>query len=159
VSVDPWLQAPLANSTARKQAYQCLKSPLNFIAATGEFLPFTADSFDWVHMRSMIDHVQVPDLVLLESRRVLKSTGKILVGLSVNGGKSGFIPLRKRIKKSIEQGLCAFGIDHQKDHHVWHPTYKELLKLIIDNGFEVEDVYWQPHWKDKVCYVCAKKKI
>ena len=88
----------------------------------------------------------------------MKSTGKILVGLSVEGGKNGIIPLRKRIKKSIEQFLCAVGIDHRKDHHVCHPTYKELLKLIIDNGFEVEDVYWQPHWKDKVCYVCAKKK-
>ena len=159
VSVDPRLQAPFANSTARKKAYHCLNQHLNFIAATAEFLPFTADSFDWVHMRSMIDHVQIPDLTLLESRRVLKSTGRILIGLSVDGGKSGFIPLRKRIEKSMEQRLCALGIKRKKDHHVWHPTYEELLKLIVDNGFEVEDVYWQPYWKDKVCYVCAKKKI
>lgn len=83
VSTDPWLAAPFANREARKKAYTCLNKPLNFIGATAEFQPFVAESFDWVHMRSMLDHVQVVDLALLEARRVLKLGGHVLIGLYV----------------------------------------------------------------------------
>lgn len=157
VSVDPWAQAPFASSAVRKQAYQCLNRQLNFIATTAEFLPFVADSFDWVHMRSMLDHVQVPDLALLEARRVLRTSGKVLIGLYVDGGKTGVIPISRRLKDFVKAGLAAVGIERWKDHHVWHPTYADLIQLITDNGFEVEDTYWQPHWNDTVCYVCARK--
>jgi SAM-dependent methyltransferase len=157
VSTDPWLMAPFAISPFRKAAYTCLNRPLNFIAATAEFQPFLAGSFDWVHMRSMLDHVQVPDMVLLEAKRVLRTDGRVLIGLTVEGGKSGVITLRRRIKDSIKAGLEFAGIKRWKDHHIWHPTYKDLLKLIDDNGFSVEDTFWQPHWNDSVCYVCARK--
>ena len=159
ISTDPWLYAPLVSSSARKAAYTCLSQPLNFIASTAEFQPFLAESFDWVHMRSMIDHVQVPDLVMLEAKRVLKKGGKVLIGLYVEGGKSGVSTLMQRAKDWIKVHLALVGIDRWKDHHVWHPTYKELLQLIIDNGFIVEDTYWQPHWNDTVCYVCARKPV
>jgi SAM-dependent methyltransferase len=157
VSTDPWLYAPVANSAARKTAYSCLNRPFNFVGAMAEFQPFIANSFDWVHMRSMLDHVQVVDLALLEARRVLKPGGRILVGLYVDGGKNGVVSLERRLKDAIKAGLEFFGIDRWKDHHIWHPTYKNLLKLITDNGFSIEDTYWQPKWKDMVCYVSAKK--
>jgi ubiquinone/menaquinone biosynthesis C-methylase UbiE len=157
VSTDPWLQAPAAISAARKAAYTCMNRPLNFIGATAEFLPFIADQFDWVHMRSMLDHVQVADLALLEARRVLKPGGCVLIGLYVDGGKSGIISFERRLKDSIKAGLELFGIERWKDHHIWHPTYKNLLKLITDTGFAIEDTYWQPQFKDMVCYVCARK--
>jgi len=135
-----------------------LNTPLNFIAATAEFQPFVAESFDWVHMRSMLDHVQVPDLALLEARRVLKPGGHVLIGLYVEGGKSGLISWERRIKDTIKAGLEWIGIDRWKDHHVWHPTYASLTKLIQDNGFVIQDTYWQPHWNDNVCYVSAVKR-
>lgn len=69
----------------------CLNSPLNFIGATVEFQIFVEGTFDWVHMRSMLEHVQVPDLALLKVKRVLKPTGHVLIGLYVDGGKSGVI--------------------------------------------------------------------
>ena len=157
ISTDPWLYAPFASSQERKAAYSCLNRPLNFIAATAEFQPFLAESFDWVHMRSMLDHVQVPDLAILEAKRVLKKGGRILIGLSVEGGKSGVVTLKEHAKHWVKAGLSSIGIGRWEDHHVWHPTYKELLKLITDNGFVVEDTYWQPHWNDTVCYICALK--
>lgn len=157
VSVDPWLFAPISNSVARKNAYSCLNRPLNFIAATAEFLPFVANSFDWVHMRSMLDHVQVPDLALLEARRVLQPDGRVLIGLYVEGGKQGVVPPLRRIRDAIKVSLSIIGIKRWKDHHVWHPTYKALVQLLTDNGFHIEDIYWQPRWKDSVCYVCARK--
>lgn len=157
MSIDPWLQAPFAISASRKEAYICLKKPLNFIAATAEFMPFVAESFDWVHMRSMLDHVQVPDLTILEAKRVLRSNGKILIGLYVEGGKDGRVPVGQRIKEVIKQSLAMLGIERWKDHHVWHPTYRALRKLITDNGLLIEDTFWQPCWNNQVCYVCARK--
>lgn len=157
VSTDPWLAAPFAISKARREAYRCLNKPLNFIGAQAEFQPFAAESFDWVHMRSMLDHVQVVDLALLEARRVLKPDGRILIGLYVNGGKSGVTTYQRRIKDTIKHSLEMLGIDRWKDHHVWHPSFSALTKLINDNGLSIVDVYWQPQWKYTVCYVSAAK--
>jgi hypothetical protein len=105
----------------------------------------------------MLDHVQVVDLALLEAKRVLKPGGRVLIGLYVNGGKSGVISFERRIKDLIKAVLGLVGIERWKDHHIWHPTYQNLLTLITDNGFAIEDTYWQPQWKDMVCYVSAKK--
>ena len=78
VSLDPYINAPFEVPKARFEAYKSLSSPLNFLAANAEFLPFRHQSFDWVHMRSMLDHVQVPDLCLKEAHRVLKPGGRFL---------------------------------------------------------------------------------
>jgi len=105
----------------------------------------------------MLDHLQVPDLVLLEAHRVLKDDGNLLVGLFVEGGRSGNISRTQKIKHLIKDCLSFVGIDKWKDHHTWHPTFSNLTKLIEDNGFVVRDVYWEPHWRDQVCYVWAQK--
>jgi SAM-dependent methyltransferase len=157
ISIDPYINAPHEIPSAKRKAYSCLSHPLNFVAAMGEFLPFVGEAFDWVHMRSVVDHVQVPDLAMLEARRVLKPDGRVLVGLYVEGGKTGHVPMNRQLKKFVKRWLHLLGIDRWKDHHVWHPTYSDLLKLIQDNGFVVEDVYWQPYWHEQVCYVCARK--
>lgn len=109
-----------------------MNHPLNFIAANAEFQPFLSESFDWVHMRSMLDHVQIPDLALLEALRVLRAGGRVLIGLYVQGGKNGRQrhPLDRRLKEIFKMGISSIGINNWKDHHIWHPTYEELLKLI-----------------------------
>lgn len=153
ISIDPFIDAPFKIPKPRLDAYQCLSTKLNFLGAMAEFLPFQASNFDWVHMRSMLDHVHVPDLALLEAHRVLRDDGKLLVGLYIEGGKSGEIPKAKRFKDFLE----SIGLRKKKDFHTWHPTYVNLVKLIEDNGFKVRDSYWQPHWKDKVVYIQAEK--
>jgi SAM-dependent methyltransferase len=158
VSVDPFIDGIFKIPPARKEAYKCLSRPLNFIGALAEFIPFQTDAFDWVHMRSMLDHVQVPDLALKEAYRVLKPEGKLLVGMYVEGGKSGRKPLIRFTKDVIRETLGWIGINRFKDYHTWHPTYVNLLKLITDNDFEVQDSYWQPYWKDQVVYVLANKR-
>jgi hypothetical protein len=79
------------------------------------------------------------------------------LALFVEGGKKGKISFGHKLKDFIKHCLEAIGINNWKDHHIWHPTYENLIKVITDNGFEVEDTYWQPQFKDKVCYVCARK--
>jgi len=105
----------------------------------------------------MLDHVQVPDLALLEVNRILRPDGRLLIGLYVEGGKNGIVSLKKQIKNKIKYGMEFLGSDRFVDHHLWHPSYDNLLKLIEDNRFTVTDTYWQPCWDDTVCYVCARK--
>ena len=157
ISIDPYINCLYEVRKSRQEAYTCFSHPLNFVAATAEFLPFVSESFDWIHMRSMIDHVQIPDLALMEARRVLNPDGKLLLGLYVEGGKFCIFNTKQRIKKLLKKLFCLFGIDRWKDHHIWHPTYNGLIKLLEDNGFKIEDVYWQPHFVDQVCYICASK--
>ena len=109
-------------------------------------------------MRSMLDHVQIADLAILEAHRVLKKGGNLLIGLYVEGGKSGNMSSKQKVKHLIKDGLSLVGFNKWKDHHIWHPTYSNLTKLIEDNGFVIQDVYWQPYWNDQVCYVHATKK-
>lgn len=158
LSIDPFLSVLERIPPSRREAYRCLSQPLNFICAMGEFLPIQTGKFDWVHMRSMLDHVQVPDLVLCEARRVLRLGGRVLVGMTVEGGKTGAPPsLFQRFKSRIKEMLELLGVEKYKDFHTWHPTYKNLLKLLEDNGFIVLDSYWQPYWNDRVVYVLAEK--
>lgn len=161
ISVDPFISAPKSVPPAKVEAYTALASPLNFIGGCAEFLPFRAETFDWVHMRSMLDHVQSPDLSVIEAWRVLRVGGQILIGLSVEGGRPGSparAPARK--KKSVRQRLASLlqrqgEPDH--DHHVWYPTFSTLHQLMERNGFRVKDSYWQPGWDDRVVYLLAEK--
>jgi ubiquinone/menaquinone biosynthesis C-methylase UbiE len=157
ISVDPYIDCLNEIPLEKKRAYTCLSRPLNFIAACAEFLPFQSSSFDYVHMRSMIDHLHSPDLALLEAWRVLKPDGKLVVGLFVEGGKSNTISKARMFKNFARAALANVGINRYKDHHTFHPTFEKLKKLITDNGFKISDVYWQPFWKDTVVYITSVK--
>jgi SAM-dependent methyltransferase len=159
LSLDPFIDQWSAVPPEKMAAYPCLAKPLNFIAACAEFLPLQAHSFDWVHMRSMIDHVHSPDLALIEARRVLKPGGRLIIGLYVDGGRTGRRPLDRMIKELARPVLVAVGFRRFKDHHVFHPTLVGLQKLITDSGFSITDVYWQPAWRDQVCYISASPSI
>lgn len=159
VSVDPYLSAPTKIPSSKFHAYSCLSRPLNFVGGCAEFLPFQNEKFDWVHMRSMLDHVQSPDLALIEARRVLKPGGSLLIGLSVEGGRPG-------AKKTLEKRLWSLlragrELIKPHDHHVWHATYPELVRLVELNGFTFEESWWQPMGRvvdeDTVVYLRATK--
>lgn len=155
VSVDPFIGCTNHIPPAKQAVYSCLGEHLNFIAACAEFLPFKSQSFDWVHMRSMLDHVHSPDLALMEARRVLTPDGKLVIGLYVDGGKDGRRTIDRQLKEIARPILTTIGFKQFKDHHLFHPTFKNLRKIVIDNGFEIDDVYWQPAWRDTVCYITA----
>jgi SAM-dependent methyltransferase len=155
VSVDPFIDWQKGIPPQKCEAYPCLSQHLNFVAACAEFLPFQAGVFDWIHMRSMLDHVHSPDLALMEARRVLKPDGRLVVGLYVDGGKSGKRSLDRELKEIVRAILTSIGVSRYKDHHTFHPTFANLTKIICDNGFRADDVFWQPQWNDTVCYITA----
>ena len=47
----------------------------------------------------MLEHVQVPDLAIVQSYRVIKKNGKLMVGLTFEGGKVGKLSYKEKIKK------------------------------------------------------------
>ena len=54
-----------------------------YCCAIGEKLPFLDKTFDCILLRSVLDHVEQPLLVLKEAYRVLKDGGNIIIALSL----------------------------------------------------------------------------
>ena len=107
----------------------------------------------------MLDHVQIPDLVILEANRVLIKEGKLVIGLTVEGGKFGKFNFKDYLKNLIREMLYYIGLKAFRDYHTWHPTFKNLKKIISDNGFIIEKYIWQANMNDKVVYIVARKKL
>lgn len=124
-------------------AYPFLRSPINFLCCNAEFLPFASETFDVVHMRSVLDHFLNPELSLREAYRVLRTSGSLVLGLHIEGGRSGSVPLLRRIRITAREMLGGLGVSRYKDHHVWHPSYETLSALIQLCGFEIETEFWQ----------------
>ena len=149
---------PMASVSKEKlNVYQCLKKPLNFVRACAEFLPFKHESFDFVHMRSMLDHVQIPDLAIIEANRVLKKNGCLIIGIYLPQGKLNQFSIKSEMKELLRSFLVFLGFKSFKDHHIWHPTYISLCKLLNDNNFSITNEIWQQGWDNKVLYLSAKK--
>ncbi|MBE9467752.1 MAG: class I SAM-dependent methyltransferase [Bacteroidetes bacterium] len=155
ISCDPFINAfnDLLKRKNLIKAYPFIIEPVNFICCVAEFLPFKSCSFDTVHMRSVIDHFLNPEFALNEAYRVLRKDGILIVGLYVTGGKSGKIGLKKQIKNLIISVLPFL----KRDHHIWHPTYNKLVKLISNRGFKIIKTHWQKGYNDTVCYLECKK--
>ena len=159
VSIDP-SEDPVGTSPDIKfLAYSCLNDPLNFLVANAEFVPFIENSFDIVHMRSMLDHVQSPDLSLLEAHRVLKQDGFLLVGMTIEGDEEGKLSFKEILKEYARFFLTFIGFKKFKDHHIMHPTLPSLKKILEENNFSIEKIYWQPFWEGRVVYIKALPNI
>lgn len=105
VVVDPFEDVFRNVTPSLLHAYPCLEEPVNFILAYGEFLPVAAGSFDWVHLRSVLDHLYDPWLALKEAWRVLRPKGRILVGLTVEE-RVPTLGLKNRVQKKLrDEGL------------------------------------------------------
>ena len=85
VSVDPFSDvfAGIGDQAGLLRAYPVLSNPCNFVVASAEHLPFRSETFDWIHMRSVVDHLSDPYLAFLEAFRCAKPGGRLLVGLLI----------------------------------------------------------------------------
>jgi len=144
VSIDPsvGIQKKAKNRSNLFAAYP-LAVPLNLIWGFAEFLPFQDQSFDTVNMRSCIDHFSNPEQALLEAFRILKPKGRLIVGMTIKSQST-----KGRLKDTVRD-IRGFLLPRFRDHHVWHPTYQELIALCQSSGFSLLEKVWQ---SDEIIY-------
>jgi ubiquinone/menaquinone biosynthesis C-methylase UbiE len=118
------------------KVYYNLRYEMNFLLATAEHLPFKTGSFDWIHMRSTVDHFEDPFVALLEAQRVTKENGHILIGLAI-----------------IER--LANPPAH--DDHMFRFTHLQMRDLLEKSGWEVEKEHWQKAPWNFCLYISGKK--
>ena len=88
-----------------------------------EKLPFSNESFDLVFSQAVIDYVLGIEEMLLESRRILKTDGKMLI-----------FTYNKKTLERIHRGAFNAKYQAQKHYHVFNET--ELLSLLHKSGFK-----------------------
>ena len=184
VSIDPYLEVfqNLESQPNLLNAYPCLRNPCNFLSGYAENLPFAKNTFDWIHMRSVLDHFRDPYLALKEAYRVLKVDGTLLIGLTVRGGQSSLktdnnhdydsqhVSLVSKVKRKFRHegsiGLARAAIrrvvkKREKkipDDHMFRWTYKDLIYLVYTTGFNVVKEHWQKPPFTMCIYFSAKKR-
>lgn len=141
---------------------------MNFIAGYAEFLPVEARSFDWVHLRSVLDHLCDPWLALKEAWRVLRPRGRILVGLTIEE-RVPTLGLKNRVHKKLRdegfrglvnavgrRALKAVGGSDRGDH-TWRLTLRQVRELCREANFRILKETWQkPPWS-YVLWLSAEK--
>lgn len=184
VSVDPYLEVfqDLESQPNLLKAYPCLREPCNFLSCYAENLPFNKNTFDWVHMRSVLDHFQDPYVALKEAYRVLKFNGTLLIGLTVRSGESSLktdnnynnasqsVSTISKVKRKFRQGgltslakgvvkrVMKKGEKNIPDDHMFRWTEGDLIDLIRTTGFKVIKEHWQKPPFTMCIYLSVKKK-
>lgn len=129
------------------------------IRGFAEFLPFADASFDFVHMRSCIDHLANPNLALMEVFRVLRRGGRLVVGISLEGSyKIDRTNLKDLVKYMASKSPTFRNIIKlvRLDHHMFHPTIDSLRNLIERNGFKIEKEVWQKAYHNVIYLQAAR---
>lgn len=129
------------------------------IRGFAEFLPFADASFDFVHMRSVIDHLANPNLALMEVFRVLRRGGRLVVGISLEGSyKIDRTRLRDLVKYIASKSQTFRNLIRllRLDHHMYHPTIDSLRDLIDRNGFKIEKEVWQKAYHNVIYLQAAR---
>lgn len=187
VSIDPYLEVfqNLESQSNLLKAYPCICKPCNFLLGYAENLPFAKNTFDWIHLRSVLDHFYDPYLALKEAYRVLKTDGTLLIGLSVRGGYSslrtnnkqenntelisiiskirrkfrneGLIDLIRAAIKSLIREKKRDRENNITEDHMFRWTYENLIDLVRMTGFKVVKEHWQKPPFTMCIYLSAKK--
>jgi len=171
ISVDPFLSAFDQNSQKPNllHAYSCLSTPLNFLSAHAESLPFVACSFDWVHMRSVLDHLADPYLALKEAYRVLKPDGRLMIGIAVPDRAfamrdGGLQRVLRRIRTTgvletlkAVAGKLGGRFLRELDDHAFRLKHEQLRDLLVKAGFRIEKEHWQKPPFTYCIYLSARK--
>jgi SAM-dependent methyltransferase len=141
VSVDPYIDifAGMDQQPNLLRAYPCLRSPCNFLAAYAEHLPFKSNVFDWIHMRSVVDHFADPFLAFLEAARCCKAGGMVLVGLAI-----------------VEKLPPA--ASPPKDDHLFRLTQANLKDLLGRTNWRVCKEHWVKPPYQYCLYLSAQKR-
>jgi SAM-dependent methyltransferase len=181
VSVDPHIEAfkDVGGKPNLLRTYPQLSEPCNFLACHAEHIPFRAGSFDWVHMRSVLDHFHDPFLALKEAYRVLRPSGLLLIGLTVRGGpaearhrvwRTGTAPplslaarIVRKVRREGHRGLVRAlrsrfkVLARGRRDHTFHWNYADLIHLLTTCSFAAVTEHWLPPPYSACIYLLARK--
>ncbi|HXF48624.1 MAG TPA: class I SAM-dependent methyltransferase [Verrucomicrobiae bacterium] len=123
-----------------------LANPKNFVRARLEALPFKNESFDFISSRYVLEHLEKPELVWAEWRRVLKKRGKVLIQTPNILSYISFLPrlLPYRLKRYF---LVRFFLISPKDiFRVYHRfnrpgKFKNLPGFAVEKMILSEDMH------------------
>lgn len=119
-----------------KKAIEFAKKRLpkfKFQVASAEYLPFTSGFFDGVTCLEVLEHVDDPEKVLSEIKRVLKKGGWLVI----------LVPTENKLFKFLWFFWTTFGKGKVWRHaHVQHFNGDSLDKLLKKNGFEIEEDHY-----------------
>ena len=178
ISVDPLINGSqnLGLRPNLMKIYPCLSEPCNFLACHAENLPFAKNTFDFVHMKSALDHFSDPYLALKEAYRVLKTEGTLIISSTVYGGKS-FSKAKDRdifLRRLVSSAVYKFRMAGFKNFieaavnklfrkkgwatsHIFNWKYDDLIALLHDTEFKILKEYWQSPPFDMIVWIEAKK--
>ncbi|MBM3253042.1 MAG: class I SAM-dependent methyltransferase [Candidatus Omnitrophica bacterium] len=104
----------------------CIKAKsfknITLLAAAGEALPFSDESFDAVVAASVIDHLKDVSEFLNETRRVLRKDGLLVI--------TAIIPFYDKLAN-------MFGVDKGLHPHIKTYTLSELKEILLLHDFKV----------------------
>ncbi len=152
-----------------QKAYPCLSRQCNFVSCHAEYLPVIAHSFDWVHMRSVLDHFADPYMAIKEAYRVLKPGGQLLIGLAIEEKMMGvYASLSQRVLQKLRSGGVSYALKSivsklmsrvlpGRDDHNFRLRHDELVDLVSRTGFTVIKEHWQKPPYSYVLYLSARK--
>jgi SAM-dependent methyltransferase len=176
VAIDPWIGAPRFLASAQpaiSQRFRRVDTPVPFVAGHGEWLPFASRTFDWVHMRSCLDHFLDPFQAAREGWRVLVPGGHLAIGVAARGGPSsvmedGVRGIVARVARKLRQeglrGAAKRAVQRlraplEHDAHMWHPSLEAIQALLVAAGFVVSEWKWLEPPGDFCLYLRAQKPV
>src|SRR6266446_584001 len=174
--IDPFVDTPRvaltrAGDPGFREVFPCLAEPYPFLCSLAERLPLKSRQFDWVHMRSMLDHAYDPFETLKEGYRCLRPGGHLLLGLSAHGGatrtlESGIAGILARGYRVLRyEGIVEFSarvlarlVGH-RDNHLRHPSIQDLRSLLTKSGFEILWEHWTAPPYEHVVYILVRRPL
>ena len=75
-------------------------------------------------------------------------------GLGSNPSEKRSNPGENHIREGLRAVLVRLGWERYRDHHIWHPTFPALRRLLVGAHFDIAKVFWQ---NSRVVYVSAIK--
>jgi ubiquinone/menaquinone biosynthesis C-methylase UbiE len=118
---------PLMDHFIEKVKNKGALASFHFLMGLGECLPFRTGCFDLVICRNVLDHVQFPEEVLKEMKRVSKGSAIVLLGVNVH---SEFV---SRIKKDVER-MRIIGL--REEYHPYFFT-EDILRNMCSKYFSM----------------------